>query len=143
MSKYGTNLLEIIDFYRFASSSILHKHSENEKATVRKGSACVLVKHREALALSDETCHRVHLYFLVLVIEAVNCKLLVVNGASDVTNHNTAPHPCLAAVLQKTVVPHHSACFNCQINQTGLHNTKQCLFFLFVCFICTSDIINI
>lgn len=54
MSKYGTNLLEIIDFYRFASSSILHKRSENEKATVRKGSVCVLLKHTGALALRDE-----------------------------------------------------------------------------------------
>lgn len=33
VSKHGTNLLEIIDFYRFDCSSILHKHTETEKGS--------------------------------------------------------------------------------------------------------------
>lgn len=44
MSKYCTNLLEIIDFYRFGCSSILHEQTEIEKAAVvRKGNVCVLL----------------------------------------------------------------------------------------------------
>lgn len=43
VSKYSTNLLEIIDFYRFDCSSILYEQTEIEKALmVRKGKASVL-----------------------------------------------------------------------------------------------------
>lgn len=48
VSKYSTNLLEIIDFYRFSSPSILHEHSETEKAGVRKGNVCIVSKCTKA-----------------------------------------------------------------------------------------------
>lgn len=42
VSKYSTDLLEIIDFYRFDCSSILHEQTEIEKAVlVREGKVCV------------------------------------------------------------------------------------------------------
>lgn len=44
MSKHSTNLLDIIDFYEFDCSSILHEQTEIEQAvTVWKGKACVLL----------------------------------------------------------------------------------------------------
>lgn len=71
---------------------------QNWKGTVWKRQRLRAVEaHTGTLALQDETCPTVYLYFSVLVIEAVQCKVLVVNGASEVTNHNTTPHPCKAA----------------------------------------------
>lgn len=47
VSKRSTNLLEIIDFYRFDCSSILHEQTEIEKAAmVSKGKARVLLLYR-------------------------------------------------------------------------------------------------
>lgn len=76
MSKCGTNLLEIIDFCRFASSSIRHECNEFEKASGQKRRRLRAVgAHKGTLALGDHTCHVVYLYFSVLVMRLynVNC----------------------------------------------------------------------
>lgn len=75
MSKYSTNLLEIIDFYRFGCSSILNEPSEIEMAVVvkkKKSKACVYsiaALHKKSLASYVwDMCHILRLYVSILVI---------------------------------------------------------------------------
>lgn len=71
MSKCSTNLLEIIDFYRFDCSSILHEQTEIEQAgVVRKGKARVFLLWPNKLCMWD-VCHIVFLYLSILVIWSV------------------------------------------------------------------------
>lgn len=92
--------MEIIDSYRFDCSSILNEETEIEKAEVVRYGKKLLLKCTKEPGISRvrHVSHTVSVAFNSAdMICTSRIQTLIVNAASEVTNHHTTPHPCFSA----------------------------------------------